>query len=96
MTNNVKEQKEVENVKTPRRRLQGVVVKAAMQKTVVVRIDRRMSHSKYGKFFTVSKTYKVHDEDGKAKVGDTVEIEETRPLSKEKRWRFFRMIRSAA
>jgi small subunit ribosomal protein S17 len=79
-----------------RRRLQGVVVKTAMQKTAVVRIDRRIAHAKYGKYFTTSKSFKVHDENGNAHVGDTVEIEETRPLSKEKRWRYLRTIRTAS
>ena len=95
MTKNVTSQ-DTQNVKTSRRRHQGVVVKTAMQKTIVVRIDRRIAHSKYGKYFTTSKTFKVHDEHGKAKVGDTVEIEETRPISKEKRWRYLRTIRTGS
>lgn len=71
-----------------RRRLNGIVVSTAMQKTAVVRVDRRMPHPKYGKYFTVSKKYKVHDPEEVAKVGDMVEIEECRPLSKDKRWRY--------
>lgn len=75
-----------------RRRLRGTVVSAKMAKTVVVRVDRRVPHPKYGKYYTVSTKLKAHDEAGMAKVGDFVEIEETRPLSKEKRWRYIKTI----
>lgn len=71
-----------------RRRLRGLVVSTKMAKTIVVRVDRRVAHPKYEKYYTVSKKFKVHDEHGAAHVGDVVEIEETRPLSKEKRWRY--------
>ena len=86
-------------MKTPehkpmRRRLTGTVVSAKMAKTVVVRIDRRVAHAKYGKYFTLSTKLKAHDETGAAKVGDTVTIEETRPLSKEKRWRYVSTVKS--
>lgn len=64
--------------------LAGVVVKAAMQKTVVVKVTRFEKHPKYQKYMTSSKKYKVHDENGVAKVGDKVEIVETRPISKDK------------
>jgi len=70
------------------RRLQGVVVSTSMQKTAVVRVDRRLAHPKYGKYFTRSTKFKVHDPDGKAKLGDTVEFAECRPLSRDKRWVF--------
>lgn len=70
-----------------RRRLHGTVVSAAMQKTVVVRIDRTVTHPKYRKQYRVSRRFMVHDEAGTAKVGDAVTIEETRPLSAHKRWR---------
>jgi small subunit ribosomal protein S17 len=65
----------------------GLVVSDKMQKTVVVRIDRRVAHPRYGKIVTRSKRVKAHDEDGIAKVGDLVRIMETRPLSRDKRWR---------
>lgn len=64
----------------------GQVVKAAMQKTVVVEISTMKSHPKYNKYFRVSKRYHVHDEKGEAKVGDKVKFVESRPLSKTKRW----------
>jgi small subunit ribosomal protein S17 len=65
----------------------GTVVSDKMQKTVVVRIDRRVAHPVYGKMVTRSTKVKAHDEENKAKSGDTVRIMETRPLSKDKRWR---------
>lgn len=64
--------------------LSGVVTKAAMQKTIVVKVDRFVKHPKYQKYMKISKKYKVHDENGVAKVGDKVEIRETRPMSKDK------------
>lgn len=66
--------------------LQGTVVKAAMQKTVTVKVTRFVKHPKYQKYQTLTKKYKVHDEDGSAKVGDKVTIMETRPISKDKRF----------
>jgi small subunit ribosomal protein S17 len=65
----------------------GTVVSDKMQKTVVVRIDRRVAHPVYGKMVSRSAKVKAHDEENKAKSGDTVRIMETRPLSKDKRWR---------
>lgn len=78
------------------RRLQGTVVSAKMAKTIVVRVDRRVAHPKYGKYYTLSTKLKAHDEAGAAKPGDVVEIEETRPLSKDKRWRYVSTVKSAA
>jgi small subunit ribosomal protein S17 len=64
----------------------GVVVSDKMQKTVVVAIENRTAHPKYGKIIVRTKRYKAHDEENKCKVGDQVRIQETRPLSKTKRW----------
>ncbi|MCH8049099.1 30S ribosomal protein S17 [Patescibacteria group bacterium] len=72
---------------TQRRRLTGTVVSDKMDKTAVVRVERTVLHSKYLKRYTISKKYKAHDSDNTAKVGDMVTIEETRPISKDKRWR---------
>ena len=69
-----------------RRRLKGKVVSDKVEKTVVVAVERVFAHPVYKKLVKVTKRFKVHDESG-AKVGDEVMIEETRPLSKEKRWR---------
>ena len=78
-----------------RRRLTGTVVSTKMAKTIVVRVDRRISHPKYGKYYTMSNTFKAHDERGAAHMGDVVEIEETRPVSKEKRWRYLSAVKAA-
>lgn len=64
----------------------GLVVSDKMQKTVVVAIENRAPHPKYGKIVVKTRRYKVHDEENKCKVGDRVRIQETRPLSKTKRW----------
>ncbi|MEK7665641.1 MAG: 30S ribosomal protein S17 [Patescibacteria group bacterium] len=73
--------------KNGHRRLTGVVVSNKMQKTIVVRVDRTVTHPKYGKRYRVSSRFKSHDQNGTAKMGQKVTIEECRPLSKEKRWR---------
>lgn len=65
----------------------GTVTSNKMQKTVVVRVDRRVKHAEYGKFITKHMKYKAHDEKNECQVGDKVRIMETRPMSKEKRWR---------
>ncbi|TSC54803.1 MAG: small subunit ribosomal protein S17 [Parcubacteria group bacterium LiPW_30] len=64
--------------------LKGKVVSDKMGKTVVVLIERYVKHPKYGKFMNLTKRYKAHDETNAFKVGDVVEIEETRPMSKDK------------
>ena len=66
--------------------LKGVVVSDKMDKTVVVSVSRFIKHPLYGKFYKVSKRYKAHDEENKHKIGDKVEIVETRPISKDKRF----------
>jgi small subunit ribosomal protein S17 len=76
-----------ENKQSQKRTFKGTVVSNRMSKTVVVRVDQMKVHPKYGKRFLQSKRFKVHDEKGEYKVGDIVRFEETRPLSKEKRWR---------
>ncbi|RJQ14600.1 30S ribosomal protein S17 [Candidatus Parcubacteria bacterium] len=68
------------------RQLRGVVVSDKMQKTIVVAVSSYKKHSKYQKYFKLTKRFKVHDPDGKYHVGDRVIIKESRPLSKEKRW----------
>jgi small subunit ribosomal protein S17 len=73
------------------RRLIGVVVSNKMEKTAVVKVDRTVKHPKYLKLFTISKKYKAHNEDNKAQVGDKVVMVETRPLSKDKRWRIIQI-----
>lgn len=67
--------------------LKGVVVSDKMDKTVVVSVLRFIKHPKYGKYYNTSKKYKAHDEENKYKIGDKVEIVETRPISKDKKFK---------
>ncbi|PIR66633.1 MAG: 30S ribosomal protein S17 [Parcubacteria group bacterium CG10_big_fil_rev_8_21_14_0_10_36_14] len=69
------------------KKLKGVVVSDKMEKTIVVKIGRRVSHPKYHKAYNVSKKYKVHDEKNQYKVGDKVAFVGCRPYSKDKKWR---------
>ena len=73
----------------------GTVVSDKMQKTVVVAIQRRVAHPVYGKMVTRTTRVKAHDEANAAKTGDTVRIAETRPLSKDKRWRVVEIVERA-
>jgi small subunit ribosomal protein S17 len=70
----------------PKRVLQGVVVSDACDKTIVVRVERRVMHPVYKKFIMRSKKYAAHDENNLVKGGEVVRIEESRPISKRKRW----------
>lgn len=70
----------------------GMVVGDRMDKTVVVRVERLVPHPVYKKYVKRRTTYKAHDEQNEYRVGDRVEIVETRPVSKEKRWRVSRLI----
>ncbi|MBM3281352.1 MAG: 30S ribosomal protein S17 [Candidatus Harrisonbacteria bacterium] len=69
-----------------KRTLQGVVVSDKMQKTAIVEVETVKKHPRYEKHYKVNKRYKAHNEDNQYKVGDVVVMEETRPLSKDKRW----------
>jgi len=69
------------------RKLKGIITSDKMDKTCVVTVNRLKKHKRYLKYFKVTKKYKSHDENNQYKEGDEVIIEETRPLSKEKRWR---------
>ena len=74
----------------------GVVTSDAMEKSVVVNVERRVKHPLYGKYIRRSKKYMAHDEENQAKKGDKVRIVETRPLSKTKRWRVAEVLSQAA
>ncbi len=89
MTN---EQAKAAGERNARKSRTGLVVSDKMDKTVVVAIERRVPHPVYGKMVTRTKRLKAHDEENSAKVGDTVRIVETRPLSKDKRWRLVEII----
>ncbi|MEY2904473.1 MAG: hypothetical protein RJA52_489 [Bacteroidota bacterium] len=73
----------------------GVVSSNKMQKTISVNVDRKLRHPIYGKFVTKSKKFMAHDENNDCNIGDTVKIMETRPLSKNKRWRLVEIIERA-
>jgi small subunit ribosomal protein S17 len=73
----------------------GKVISDKMQKSIVVAIDRRVQHPIYKKYFTRTSTFMVHDEKREAHIGDLVKIMETRPLSKNKRWRLVEIVEKA-
>lgn len=79
----------------PKKTRTGVVVSDRMQKTVVVRIEQRVRHPLYGKIYRRTNKLHAHDEDSRARVGDTVRVVETRPLSKTKRWRVVEIVERA-
>lgn len=86
---------EMEKRATRRKVRQGVVVSDKSEKTIVVRVERRMTHRLYKKVIRRSKKYQVHDEGNTSKVGDVVRIMECRPLSRTKRWRLLEIVVSA-
>jgi small subunit ribosomal protein S17 len=73
----------------------GRVVSNKMQKTIIIAIDRKVKHAIYGKFMNKTTKLMAHDEKNEAGIGDTVRIMETRPLSKNKRWRLVEVIEKA-
>lgn len=73
----------------------GKVVSDKMDKTIVVAVETYKKHSLYGKRIKYTKKFKAHDENNQAKIGDTVKIMETRPLSKDKRWRLVEIVEEA-
>ncbi|MDI9401617.1 MAG: 30S ribosomal protein S17 [Limisphaerales bacterium] len=85
----------VEVKKPVRKERTGKVVSDKMNKTIVVEVARRHAHPRFRKVVTTKKKFYAHDEKQEAKIGDTVCIEETRPLSKTKRWNLVKIIRHA-
>ncbi|MEQ9307560.1 MAG: 30S ribosomal protein S17 [Marinoscillum sp.] len=73
----------------------GRVVSNKMQKTITIAVDRKMKHAIYGKFIRKTTKFTAHDENNDCNIGDTVKIMETRPLSKNKRWRLVEIIERA-
>ncbi len=73
----------------------GKVISNKMQKTITVAVDRKVKHPIYGKFVNRTTKFKAHDEENTAGIGDTVRIMETRPLSKDKRWRLVEVLEKA-
>jgi small subunit ribosomal protein S17 len=84
-----------DTVKTPRA-LVGVVESNKMQKTIVVRVERKIKHPVYGKYVKRTKLYHVHDESNECAIGDTVQFVACRPLSKTKSWKLDKVIEQAA
>jgi small subunit ribosomal protein S17 len=80
------------NNRAVRKERVGLVVSNKMAKTLIVEVERRWPHPVYGKVVREQKRFYAHDEKGEAKVGDTVRISETRPLSKLKRWRLVAVV----
>jgi len=78
--------------KVTNRKLTGVVVSDKSEKTIVVAVSNTKLHPKYLKRYTVTKKYKVHDPENKYKIGDEVEFVETRPISKDKKWRVLKKV----
>lgn len=74
----------------------GVVISDKMDKTITVQVDRVIRHPVYNKMVKTATKFKAHDEKNSAKTGDVVKIEETRPLSKTKRWRLVEIIKKAS
>ena len=85
-----------QHVQGRRKEVVGVVVSSRMHKTIVVQVTRKKSHPFYGRVIARNKKFYAHDEKNQAHVGDFVRIEETRPLSKLKRWKLKDIIRKAA
>ena len=84
-----------ETKRSNRKERVGEVVSNKMTKTIVVRVERRFPHAQYKKIVTAYKKFYAHDEKSEAKIGDTVRIEETRPLSKLKCWRLVEVVEKA-
>ncbi|HHH53208.1 MAG TPA: 30S ribosomal protein S17 [Bacteroidetes bacterium] len=78
-----------------RKQRSGVVVSNSMDKSITVLVERKLKHPLYGKFVKMSKKFMAHDEKNEANVGDKVKIMETRPLSKNKRWRLVEILERA-
>jgi small subunit ribosomal protein S17 len=88
--------KAAERVQGRRKEVVGEVVSSQMHKTIVVQVTRKKSHPFYGRVIARHKKFYAHDEKNEARVGDVVRLEETRPLSKLKRWKLKDIVRKAA
>jgi small subunit ribosomal protein S17 len=86
---------DMRNALQKRRMVVGTVVSDKMQKTIVIKVDRRVRHSEYKKYVVRSRRFKAHDEKNEAKIGDRVQLVESRPLSRDKRWVLQSIIRRA-
>ena len=85
----------METTRNTRRERVGVVVSNSMEKSIVITVNQKVKHPIYGKFVNKTSRFMAHDEENTCNVGDTVKISETRPLSKNKRWRLIEIIERA-
>ena len=85
-----------EAVRGRRKERVGIVTSNKMQKTIVVRVSRSIRHPRYSRILTQATSFKAHDETNSAAIGDLVKIAETRPLSKDKRWRLVEILKRAS
>ncbi len=85
----------MENIRNSRRERIGVVVSNKMEKSIVIVVKTKMKHPIYGKFVNKTSRFSAHDEKNECGIGDTVKVMETRPLSKNKRWRLVEIIERA-
>lgn len=85
----------MENKKVLRKTRVGLVVSNKMDKTITVAVERQVAHPIYKKYFKKTTTFMAHDESNQCGIGDTVKIAETRPLSKNKRWRLVEIVEKA-
>ena len=85
----------METTRNTRRERIGVVVSNSMEKSIVISVKQKLKHPIYGKFVNKTSRFMAHDEENTCNVGDTVKISETRPLSKNKRWRLVEIIERA-
>ena len=83
------------NSAVKKKTLTGTVVSNKMEKTVVIKVTRRFAHPTFKKVISTTKKYKVHDEKNECQPGDIISVCETRPLSKDKRWRLIEIIKRA-
>ncbi|MBI2438886.1 MAG: 30S ribosomal protein S17 [Lentisphaerae bacterium] len=86
----------MQTLRAKRKERTGIVLSNAMAKTIVVKVERRVRHPLYGKEMRLANKCFVHDETNQAKVGDTVRIMETRPMSRRKRWRLVSVVKPAS
>ncbi len=85
----------METIRNTRRERIGVVVSNSMEKSIVITVNQKVKHPIYGKFVNKTSRFMAHDEENSCNVGDTVKVSETRPLSKNKRWRLVEIIERA-
>jgi len=85
----------METIRNTRRERVGVVVSNSMEKSITITVKQKLKHPIYGKFVNKTTKFMAHDEENTCNVGDTVKISETRPLSKNKRWRLVEIIERA-